>query len=212
MTLVAYASRRGGTAEMAQWIGDQLVRRGHPVSVARAADVHSLEDVDAVVLGSCVYLSRWDRRALRFAARFEGELRARPLWLFSTGPLDDSAARGEASAPTKADALALRLRAREHVVLGGRLEADARGLAARALARSMSGDWRDADVVRAFADRIADELDQLAAVSGRVPWSDMRPVDAAQGPEPEEQRSLQGDARPGGEAVAQRAAQALVDG
>ena len=56
--LVTYASRRGGTAELAQWIGSALVAQGLSVIVLPVHEVHALDDIDAVVLGSSVYNDR----------------------------------------------------------------------------------------------------------------------------------------------------------
>ena len=156
--LVTYASRRGGTAELAQWIGSALVAQGLSVIVQPVHEVPSLEDIDAVVLGSSVYNDRWDRRALRFVSRFDAELRVRPLWMFSSGPLDDSAAGGDLDPPARAAAMGRRLGAVENVVMGGRLEAQPRGHLARWLARSHAGDWRRQGDAQSLADRVARHL------------------------------------------------------
>ena len=41
---------------------------------------------DVVIVGSAVYMNRWQPDALAFLRRFEAELTARPTWLFSSGP------------------------------------------------------------------------------------------------------------------------------
>jgi menaquinone-dependent protoporphyrinogen oxidase len=50
--LVAYSSRHGGTAEMAEWIAAELAEAGLPVDTRDIAAVDSLDGYDAVVLGS----------------------------------------------------------------------------------------------------------------------------------------------------------------
>lgn len=84
--LVAYASRMGGTAEIAEVAGQVLRDRGIGVRVAPCTDVASLEGVDAVLVGSAVYLGRWQHDAVTFLERFGPELAARQTWLFQSGP------------------------------------------------------------------------------------------------------------------------------
>ena len=48
--------------------------------------------------------------------------------------------------------------AKGHVTFGGRLPADAHGLAAGSMAKNHAGDWRDDDQVRAWVRSIGSEL------------------------------------------------------
>ena len=156
--LVAFGSKHGATAEIATWIGDRLRERGLPVDVRRAADVDDVEPYGAVVLGGSVYMGRWDATARHFSRRHQRALRERPVWLFSSGPLDCSADHGEAAPAPAAARAARRVGAREHVVFGGRLAPDAEGPMMQAMAKEHAGDWRNPDRVRAWAHRIADAL------------------------------------------------------
>jgi menaquinone-dependent protoporphyrinogen oxidase len=52
--LVAYASRAGSTAEVAEVIGRVLREGGPEVDVCPVGDVHSLAGYDALVLGSAI--------------------------------------------------------------------------------------------------------------------------------------------------------------
>ena len=45
--------------------------------------------------------------------------------------------------------------ARGHVTFGGRLRPDATGFPANAMARKLSGDWRDPDQIRGWAASVA---------------------------------------------------------
>jgi len=90
--------------------------------------------------------------------RHAAELRQRPVYFFSSGPLDDSAARREIPPVRGVKALMKRAGARGHVTFGGRLAPDAKGFPARAMARKLSGDWRDAGQVRAWAGSVAAQL------------------------------------------------------
>ena len=59
--LVAYGSRHGSTAEIAEAIAATLREAGLAVDCRKAGEVDSLDGYDAVVLGSAVYMRRWRR-------------------------------------------------------------------------------------------------------------------------------------------------------
>jgi menaquinone-dependent protoporphyrinogen oxidase len=156
--LVAYGSKRGGTAGAAEMIGEALESVGVSAAVMPAPRVKTIDDFDAVVLAGALYASRWHRDARRFAKRFAPALRQRAVWLVSSGPLDDSATTEEIP-PVKQVARAMAsVGARGHLTLGGRLEPDAKGFPASAMAKKRAGDWRDRDQVRRWVASIATDL------------------------------------------------------
>ncbi|RDI55270.1 flavodoxin domain-containing protein [Nocardia mexicana] len=159
--LVAYGSKRGGTAEIAGWIAEAL-RSEHIAAEARSADhVQSLDNYCAVILGGALYAGRWHRDARRFSRRFAAQLRTRPVWLFASGPLDDSADRSDPGKIPGANAVrkaADRLDARGYTLFGGRLTPDARGFPASAMAKTHAGDFRNRERIIAWASGIAAEL------------------------------------------------------
>jgi DNA-binding XRE family transcriptional regulator len=57
--LVCAASKYGATSEIAQAVGDVLAGKGLEVSVVPPDQVGAIEEFDAVVLGSAVYMGRW---------------------------------------------------------------------------------------------------------------------------------------------------------
>ena len=65
--LVSAASRYGSTAEIAWAIGDVLSRRGFDVSVTPSQEVAAVEEYDAVILRSAVYMGHWLDPAKEFA-------------------------------------------------------------------------------------------------------------------------------------------------
>src|SRR5690242_3027764 len=89
--LVSYASKNGSTAEIAGWVASTLRDANLAVDLFDAADVTDVRPYDAVVLGAAVYAGRWPRSARRFVSRHSRELQSRPVWLFSSGPLDHTA-------------------------------------------------------------------------------------------------------------------------
>jgi menaquinone-dependent protoporphyrinogen oxidase len=157
--LVAYGSTGGGTEEIAGWIAAELRAAGHEVRLAPAARVDDVADCDALVLGSAVYAAGWHTECRRFAHRFAGRFNDRPAWLFSSGPLDNSADSGSLP-PGRHAAEALRLLpALEHITFGGRATGEAHGwlgvLGQQLAHQGHSGDFRNPGRVRAWARDIA---------------------------------------------------------
>jgi menaquinone-dependent protoporphyrinogen oxidase len=161
--LVAYGSKFGSTAEIAQAIGTTLRVAGLEVDVKRAREVRSLEPYRAVVVGSAVYMARWRRDAIRLLRRLE--LAEREVWVFSSGPVDeDQGEPGEKrerwTKPKRVQQLAARIGAHEHVVFGGRVAEDA-GFLRKRMAKRIPPelrDWRDWSAIEAWANTIADSL------------------------------------------------------
>lgn len=156
--LVAWGTKLGGTEGIARIIGEILEREGFEVALARASDVRDASTYDAAIVGGALYANRWHRDARRFLARNVAALRRIPVWLFSSGPLDDSADRDTLAPTTQVAVLMERIGARGHATFGGRLPADARGFPAAAMAKTLSGDYRNPDRIRAWAMDLARAL------------------------------------------------------
>jgi menaquinone-dependent protoporphyrinogen oxidase len=87
---IVYGSRHGGTQGIAERIGSVLRVRGIDTTVVPADRVQNVEDTDAFVVGSGVYMGSWLKEPLDFLSRNQVTLAKRPLWLFSSGPLPGS--------------------------------------------------------------------------------------------------------------------------
>lgn len=83
--LVAYASKNGSTAEIAQAIAGELRGHGLETDCREAGEVRDLKAYDAVVLGSAVYMKRWRPSARRFLRRHRASLPGLPWWVFNSG-------------------------------------------------------------------------------------------------------------------------------
>jgi menaquinone-dependent protoporphyrinogen oxidase len=156
--LIAYGSKRGGTEGLANMVADALREEGFTVEVAPARTVRAVRDHEAVIVGGALYAFRWHRDARRFVKRHARELRGRPTYLFSSGPLDDSAAQKEIPPVKGVQKLMHKVGARGHVTFGGRLAPDAKGFPARAMARKNAGDWRDPEHVHRWIQEVAADL------------------------------------------------------
>jgi menaquinone-dependent protoporphyrinogen oxidase len=158
--LVAYASKLGSTAAIAETMAQVLRDGGHAATAVPARDVQSLDDWDAVVLGSAIYAAYWQRDARRFVERFREQLGARPLWLFSGGPLNSRLAKADQPITPDGAAITAGLGARGHRTFGGRLAPDA-DVDPRVLQTHHVGDFRDWRSIVDYAYRIGRELDRI---------------------------------------------------
>jgi menaquinone-dependent protoporphyrinogen oxidase len=84
--LVAYATKHGATAEIAERIGEVLEQAGVSAEVRPVGQVKDLDAYGAVVLGSAVYIGRWRKEASKFVKVNENQLSRVPVWIFSSGP------------------------------------------------------------------------------------------------------------------------------
>lgn len=157
--LVSAASRHGATADIAKAIGEALEGAGHEVVVLPPDAVATLAGYDAVVLGSSIYVGHWMDAAKAFVERLGEELAARPVWLFSSGPIGDPPKPQEDPADL-ADLMAA-TGAREHRLFAGLVDKGRLGLGEKvilAAVRAPEGDYRPWDEIRAWAREIAAEL------------------------------------------------------
>jgi len=171
--LVAYATRHGATAGIAERVAATLTERGHPAEAHPVEEVTSLDGQDAVVLGGAAYVFHWLKPATGFAHRHSTELAAMPVWLFSSGPLGtdtvDDKGRDvlEATRPKEFDELSELLAPRGTQVFFGAYDPDAPpvGVVERLTSHlpahdaMPAGDFRDWEAIDAWAGEIADSLD-----------------------------------------------------
>jgi menaquinone-dependent protoporphyrinogen oxidase len=159
---VAYASKRGSTAEIAETIAATLRREGLGVCLERCEDVESLERYDAIVIGSAVYMKRWRGDARHFLKKHRKALKQIPFWVFSSGPVGDPAKdNSEWTEPPKIAAKVEELGGRGHVIFGGRLPAEPKNFMEKAMVEGTPRDFRDRrdwTLIREWARTIANAL------------------------------------------------------
>ena len=156
--LVAYATRHDSTAEIATVIASELEAAGCATTLGEARSVDGIATYDAAVIGSALYLGRWDQAALGLVRRERATLATIPTWLFSSGPV------GVGPAPAHPDRLPQPADVGElaeeigapATTFGGRVDAENDGLEAQIMASAgLTGDWRDFARIREWARAIA---------------------------------------------------------
>jgi menaquinone-dependent protoporphyrinogen oxidase len=86
--LVAYASERGSTREMAQHMASRMAVALGPVDCRSVEEVGSVSGYEAVIVGSAIHNQSWLPPAAQFLTRLTPELAKRPVWAFNVGMAD----------------------------------------------------------------------------------------------------------------------------
>jgi menaquinone-dependent protoporphyrinogen oxidase len=172
--LVAYASRQGSTAEIAARIADRIRDTGIDTDCVAAGSGPLVSTYDAFVVGSAVYIGKWEKDARAFVEAHAEALATHPTWLFSSGPLgtEPTLENGEdktvgAVEAGELAALTAAVHPRGHAVFFGAFDADHAPIAVRMFrllpaGRKLieEGDFRDWTAIERWADGIAAALVQ----------------------------------------------------
>jgi len=161
--IVVYASRYGSTKGIAEFIAEKL--REHGVQAeARSVDADpDPGEYNAAVIGSAVYMEHWMQEAADFVRRNRTVLAGRPVWLFSSGPLEPGTSPDDPELePKEISEFREVIHPRDHRVFFGALDPGRLGFAHRTLRRLPAGrallpegDFRNWDDIEAWAGGIA---------------------------------------------------------
>jgi menaquinone-dependent protoporphyrinogen oxidase len=181
--LVAYASRHGSTAGIADRIAERMRRVGVEADSVDMSQVDEIDGYDAYVVGSAAYMFHWMKEARSFVRRHRKVLAYKPLWLFSSGPLGndlvDDKGRDifEASRPREFEEFKETLAPMGEKVFFGAWDPSLPpvGMAERFM-KSLpagteglpTGDFRDWAAIEAFADEVVADLERLGLAERRV--------------------------------------------
>lgn len=160
--LVAVASKHGSTGEIGDAIAGVLSERGHEIARRAPGEVTGLADVDAVILGSAIYMSQWLEPARNLVSRLGDDLRQLPVWMFSSGPVGTEVKPTEETA--RIHPLLDTVQPLDYRVFSGVVDKSTLNLRERSIVRMVGapeGDFRDWDAVRSWATAIADTLDAI---------------------------------------------------
>jgi menaquinone-dependent protoporphyrinogen oxidase len=157
--LVAYGTRAGSTAGVAERVAEVLNRNGFAAEAVRAKDVRDIASYDAVVMGSAVRAGKLMPEALRFLDKNKAALGAKPFAAFVVClTMKESDKKNQATAGAYLDPVRLRIKPLSEGLFAGVLNFDKLGFVWRAMMKSMKaepGDFRKWDDVEAWAATIA---------------------------------------------------------
>jgi len=162
--LVAFATKYGATAEIAEKIGLVLRDAGLSVDVTPVHRVKDPASYEAVVVGSAVYIGQWRREASGFLKSNEKVLAGKPVWLFSSGPTGEgdpvSLLQGWRF-PKALQPIADRIKPRDSIIFHGKLDINRLGFVEKWMVNNVKaafGDFRDWNAITAWAVSIAGAL------------------------------------------------------
>lgn len=164
--LVAYASKYGATAEIAERIGQVLRQTGLQADILPADRAGDPSAYQAVVLGSAVYIGRWRKEAVKFLKANEDVLSGLAVWLFSSGPTGEGDPveltqgwRYPGSLQPSID----KIQPRDIALFHGTVNPDDLNFLERWMLKNVQtpvGDFRDWGAIAAWAEAIAAELQE----------------------------------------------------
>ncbi len=163
--LVTYASKYGATKEIAEKIGAVLRQAGLQADVLPVSSLPDPGAYQAVILGSAVYIAKWQKEAAAFLQAKEKALAERPVWLFSSGPsgVGDPVELVEGwRLPAELKPVADRIRPRDIAVFHGNIDLSKinfmEKFAVKNIVKKPFGDYRDWNAIAAWADAVATSL------------------------------------------------------
>jgi menaquinone-dependent protoporphyrinogen oxidase len=163
--LVAYASKYGATKEVAEKIGEVLRQAGLQVDVFPVDGTLDIIPYKAIILGSAVYIGKWQKEAVEFLRANEKILARKPVWLFSSGPtgVGDPVELVEGERlPAALQPVADRIHPHDIAVFHGFINPDKINFiekwAIKSLVKKPFGDFRDWDAIADWSTSIAKVL------------------------------------------------------
>jgi len=163
--LVAYASKYGATEKIAEKIGEMLRQAGLQVDVVAVNIIRDLSQYKAVILGSAVYIGKWQKKAVKFLQTHEKSLTALPVWLFSSGPTgegDPVELVEGVRLPAALQSVVDRIQPRDITVFHGYINPEKinpiEKWAIKSLVKKPFGDFRDWDSIITWATAIANAV------------------------------------------------------
>ena len=160
--LVAYASRNGSTAEIAQAIGKELAAAGLAVDVAGIKTISTLTGYTAVVVGGPLYMGSVDGALGKFVGRSHEQLLNLPVAAFAVGLAPKNPDPGAVEMAMGALKKSLEpLTPVSSALFAGKLDPAMVNFVMRkflAMAKIPAGDFRDWDAIAAWARELPEKL------------------------------------------------------
>ena len=160
--LVAYATRYGSTADVAEAIGEELRKSGADVDVKPVGEVRDLSLYRAAVIGSPIYMGKWLPESQVFIEKNQQYLRTIPVAFFAVGlTVTDRGPEILRKAEASMDAVRMLVNPVDVGVFPGKLESGGLSFTDRTitkLIRAKTGDFRDWEAVRSWAQAVHSKI------------------------------------------------------
>ncbi|MDV2482661.1 flavodoxin [Methanoculleus sp. Wushi-C6] len=160
--LVAYATRYGSTAEVAEAIGDELRKAGDAVDVRPVTEVDDLSPYRAAVIGSPIYMGKWLPESQVFIERNQQRLREMPVAYFAAGlTIEEDKPEYLRKAEASMDQVRMLVKPADVGLFRGKIETDGLSFTDRTivkLIRAKTGDYRNWSAVRAWAQAVRGKI------------------------------------------------------
>lgn len=156
--LIAYASVRGSTGEVAQAVAETVTKRGFAVDLLTVKKVRDLKSYRAVVIGSAIRFGKWLSEASDFVRDHREQLAQVPTSYFTVCiTLRENTAETRAKAYGFLEPVRQMLRPKSEGWFAGKIDYDRAALWERLLGKAMKipgGDFRDWDAIRKWAEQV----------------------------------------------------------
>ena len=161
--LVAYATRAGSTAEVADFIGKTLAKSGAAVDVRPVKKVKSLNGYTAVVAGSGIRAGRVYSEITGFVKDHKAELNTIPTVFFVVNmTMKDDTPENRAIVNAYLDPLRAEVTPVDVGLFAGTMKYDRLGFFARfavtRMVKTPEGDFRDWNAIEAWTNALAPKL------------------------------------------------------
>ena len=162
--LVAYASKHGATADIAEKIGQLLSQEDLDADIMPANQVVDVTQYDAFIIGSASYIGQWRKEASKFLGTNEKLIAGRPVWLYSSGPTGEGDAVELMKGwrfPGRLRPIIDRMKPRDIAIFHGSIDTKKLGFFEKLIVRAVKapiGDFRDWDSITSWTKAIIDEL------------------------------------------------------
>lgn len=160
--LVAYATRSGSTAEIAEAVGKELTAAGFAADVADMNTITSLSGYSGIVIGAPLYMGNLVGDMKKFIGKHQGALSTLPVASFAVGltPVSEKAGNVDHAMACLMTTLSP-LKPSGTILFAGRLDPAKLGFIQRKmmeLGGVPSGDFRDWNLIAAWARELPEKM------------------------------------------------------
>jgi menaquinone-dependent protoporphyrinogen oxidase len=160
--LVAYATKAGSTAEVAEAIGQELREAGAEVEVSQAKNVKHVSPYKAVIIGSAIRMGKWVSEATEFVEENRGALSQVPVAYFVVCmTMKDDTEENRHTVEAYLDPVRELVEPVDIGLFAGAMDYNKLSFGARTIAKAIKvseDDWRDWEAIRAWARQVHGRL------------------------------------------------------